>query len=536
MVRYKLLLFIYTISFSWSAAQTNRYFVYFKDKQGTPYSISNPSQFLSAKSVARRQNQNIPVTEEDLPVNPDYVAQVKATGANVFFTSRWWNGVLIETDAANLAAVQSLSIIKSIDLVAPGKKLSGGRETQNRQKKNTESSPPVNQIQLEQIGIDVMHEESFRGEGVLIAVFDSGFIGVNNTTPFSLLFTENRLVQTYNFVNNTSSVFQNDDHGTEVLSVMAAYQSNTYTGGAYKADYILYLTEDVSSEYRVEEFNWTFAAEKADSAGVDIINSSLGYYDFDDPSMNYEKAEMNGNTAVVSIAARKAFEKGIVVVCSAGNEGGNSWGTVTAPADAQGILAVGSINSQLSLSPFSSKGPTADGRIKPDVVAMGSGTSVVKASGSIGTASGTSLSSPLIASLAAGVRQAFPQMSASEIYEVIVKSADQASNPDNFRGYGLPHFVAIKNYTNSVNEVEEISVYPNPATSDRIYIQLKSLEVNSLQIKILDTQGRRVEEINYPLNWMNNPVEYDISKLMTGLYFMQLQYGSQSTTIKFVRL
>ncbi len=535
MERYRAILFL-LFAFSSATAQVNRYFVYFKDKQGTPYSVSEPSQFLSERSIARRQNQVISITEEDLPVNPAYVAQVKATGANTFFTSRWWNGVLIETDASNIANIQSLPIVKSISYVAPGKKLSSGRQSSIKQKKNTEASQPVNMVQLQQIGLDVMHNSGYRGEGVLIAIFDSGFQGVNVTAPFAALFTDGRIKQTFNFVNNTSGVYQNDDHGTEVFSVMAAYTEGSYTGGVHKADYCLYLTEDVSSEYRIEEFNWTFAAERADSAGVDVINSSLGYYDFDDASMNYEKSQLDGMTAIVTRAARKAFEKGIVVVCSAGNEGGNSWKTVTPPADADAVFGVGSITSSEALSSFSSQGPTADARIKPDVVAMGSATSVVKINGSLGTASGTSLASPLIASLAAGVRQAFPDLNVAQIYESIIRSADQASKPDNLKGYGLPHFTAAKNYIERTQTEEKVSLYPNPVSGNSLYIKLKSVEDTSLQIRIYDSQGKRVEEINYPISWMNNPFEYDISKLYVGLYFMQVQMGELISTIKFVRL
>jgi serine protease AprX len=535
MVRYRLILFL-LFAFTSATAQVNRYFVYFKDKQGTPYLVSEPSQFLSERSIARRQNQVISITEEDLPVNPAYVTQVKATGANTFFTSRWWNGVLIETDASNIANIQSLPIVKSISYVAPGKKLSGGRQSSIKQKKNTEASQPVNIVQLQQIGLDVMHDSGYRGEDVLIAIFDSGFQGVNVTAPFTALFTEGRIKQTFNFVNNTSGVYQNDDHGTEVFSVMAAYTEGMYTGGAHKADYCLYLTEDVASEYRIEEFNWTFAAERADSAGVDIINSSLGYYDFDDASMNYEKSDLDGNTAIVSIAARKAFEKGMLVVCSAGNEGGNSWKLITTPADADGVLAAGSINAQMTLSPFSSIGPSSDNRVKPDVVAMGSGTSVVKINGTLGTASGTSLASPLIASLAAGLRQAFPELNVAQIYESIIRSSDQASKPDNLKGYGLPHFTAAKNYIERTKTEEIVSLYPNPVSGNSLYIKLKSVEATSVQIRIYDSQGKRVEEINYPISWMNNPFEYDISKLYVGLYFIQLQMGSITTTIKFVRL
>ena len=536
MVRYRILLLLFILTSYAAEAQTNQYFLFFKNKSGTPFSITEPSQFLSARSIERRQKQNISVTEEDLPVNPDYVNQVKSAGAKTYFTSRWWNGVLIEADAAIMTNINSLSFVSGSVLVAPGKKSIGGRLHVTRQKKNTSADQPVNNTQLQQIGLDEMHEMGFLGEGIRIAIFDSGFQGVNISSPFSLLFTENRVKQTFNFVKNTTAVYQSDDHGTEVLSVMAAYTPGVYIGGVYKAEYVLYLTEDVSSEYRIEEYNWTFAAERADSAGVDVINSSLGYYEFDDSSMDYAKSDLDGNKPVISHAARIAIGKGMIVVCSAGNEGGNSWKLVTPPADVEGILAVGSVNAQKTLSGFSSQGPTADNRIKPDVVAMGSGTSIVKANGTLGSASGTSLASPLIASLAAGTLQAFPSLNSAQVYDAIINSADHATRPDYLMGYGLPHFRAIKNYIESFQLEEAISIYPNPVTGDTIQIKLKLLLNAPVEITIFDAQGKLVEEYSRQLNWLSNPMVYDLSKLQAGLYLMRVNTGSQIATLKFVKL
>lgn len=530
-----ILLFLLLTSF-FSEAQTNQYFIFFKDKSGTLFSISEPSQFLSSRSIQRRQMQNIAITLEDLPVNPEYVNQVKSAGAIAYYTSKWWNGVLVEADAATMNSINTLPVVAGSVLVAPGKKNNGGRIHVSKQKKNTAADQPVNSTQLHQIGLDEMHTMGYKGEGIRIAIFDSGFQGVNQSTPFSLLFSENRVKQVYNFVNNTLGVYQTDDHGTEVLSVMAANTTGVYTGGSYKAEYLLYLTEDVSSEYRIEEYNWTFAAERADSAGVDVINSSLGYYEFDDSSMDYAKSDLDGNKAVVSRAARKAIEKGIIVVCSAGNEGGNSWKLVTPPADVHGVLAVGSVNSVRTLSNFSSIGPTADNRIKPDVVAMGSGTSIVKANGALGTASGTSLASPLIASLAAGTLQAFPSLNAAAVYDAIINSADQANRPDYWMGYGLPHFRAIKNYLDSFQTEEAISIYPNPVTGDTIQIKFKVILNSPVEITIFDSLGRRVEEYSRKLYWTINPLEYNLSKLQAGLYIMKVSAGDQRSTFKFVKL
>jgi len=536
MAGYRVILLLFTFSSIVARAQDSKYFVYFKDKVGTPYSVNSPQQFLSSRSIARRQKENIAVIPEDLPVNPSYVNQVSATGARVYYSSKWWNGVLVEANEVELEMVNSLPFVSTSVLVWSVKSTSGGRNRVIEDVKSSTTVQPENQIQLAQIGLDVMHEHGYKGEGVFVGVFDSGFIGVNQTEPFSNLMVENRVKQTYNFVTNSEDIYQHNDHGTQVLSVMAAYSEGIYIGGAYNANYLLYVTEDISSEYRIEEFNWTIAAERADSAGVDVINSSLGYNEFTDPSMNYSTADLDGMKAIITQAARKAINKGIIVVSSAGNEGGNSWRFVTPPADAEGILAVGSVNAQGIYSGFSSQGPTEDNRIKPEVVAMGSGTSVIFANGSMGSSSGTSLSSPLVASLAVGVLQAFPQLTASQVYDAIINSAQQAYKPNNLVGYGLPHFTAIKNYIESNALQDNFNVYPNPVTGNYMTIQLKKLSVLPIDILIFDSQGKRIEEFSKQITWGTNPFEYDLSKLQPGLYIIRIQAGEDLATLKFVKL
>lgn len=513
-------------------AQVNQYFVYFKDKTGTPYSVSQPDQFLSPKSLTRRTKQGITVKEEDLPVNPAYVQLVKTTGAETFFTSRWWNGVLVECDETTLAQVNTLACVKESILVAPGSRLSDGRVGKVSRRKETQED--VNHFQLQQLGIDQMHMDGFRGEGMAIAVFDSGFEGVSTTAPFANLFSENRVKYTFNYVTNSPSVYELDDHGTEVLSVMAAYVSGTYTGGAYKADYYLFLTEDWPTEFRIEEFNWTFAAERADSLGVDIINSSLGYNTFDDVSMDYQIDDLNGSTAIVTQAARKAIEKGMLVVCSAGNEGSTSWKFVTPPADAIGILAVGSVTSSGSRSTFSSIGPTADARIKPDVVALGSGTQVIRSNGNVGTSSGTSVASPLIASLAAGIWQAYPILTAQEVYNLIIGTASHAINPNNQLGYGIPHYEAVINNVEAPKPEEVISVFPNP-TSETLKILISELTAEPITVEIYDVKGSRVMNQQQTVIWQNNPLEIELGHLAAGLYAVVVKSGNHSTQVRILK-
>ena len=291
----------------------------------------------------------------------------------------------------------------------------------------------------------------------------------------------------------------------------------------------------MSGEYRVEEFNWLFAAERADSIGVDIINSSLGYNLFDDPAMDYKVSDLNGSTAIISKGARKAIEKGMMVVCSAGNEGSNSWKLVTPPADVQGVLAIGSVTSAGLRSSFSSTGPTTDGRIKPDVVALGSGTSVINPDGSSGSESGTSVSSPLIASLAAGLWQRYPQLTSAELYQAVISSADQFKKPDNLKGYGIPNYNAVKDQLDTLKIDEDLAIYPNPS-NDSIRIALKRPEGQSVTISTFNLQGKMLSEYSVVITSKNNPLILDLTPLAAGLYFVKVRAKDSVKTIRVVKL
>lgn len=532
--------FILMLFLSVSHAQVNQYMVFFVDKSGTPYSVSNPSAYLSSKAIQRRAIQNIPVVESDLPVNPAYITNIENTGASVIYKTKWMNGVLVSCDASLLPAINALPEVSSIEYVSPGAHPSaGGRKKSVKEKKDTKEAATDNQLSL--LGIDEMHADGHRGEGVTIAVFDGGFSGANLTAPFTHIFSENRFdaVASYDFVHGGHEVFQYDDHGTRVWSVIAAYSPGSFIGGAYKANFQLYVTEDVPTEYRVEEYNWLFAAERADSAGVDIINSSLGYnIDFDDASMDYSTGQMDGETAIITRAAQFAADKGMLVVTSAGNEGLDaSWRIITAPADGRDVLAVGSVNSFMVRSPTSSVGPTADGRIKPDVVALGSGTSVVRANGSITTGSGTSFSAPLVTGLAAGLWQRQPGLSNKKLIEAIRMSASLAPNPDNFLGYGLPNYTAAKHYIEQVEQEELFAVFPNPITHDTLTIRPKNPEdLTPVVILLVSAQGQIIRDQNVNFTWLNNQYTADLSFLSAGIYLIRIQAGEQVFVYKIVKI
>lgn len=509
-------------------AQSNRYFVTFKDKASTIYSTANLSQFLSQKSIDRRNRENFVTTQEDFPVNAPYVQQVKATGAQVYFTSRWFNGVLIQATSSIASTVSNLSFVQSIELVAPGQRLSGGRITAS--KRLARASASVTEKQNAMIGLDKMHDAGFYGEGIDVAIFDAGFNGVDTLTAFKGIYKEGRVKSAFNFVQNTTNVYAGDPHGTRVLSILAANIPNRYEGGVPNANYFLYQTEDASSEYRIEEYNWLFAAEKADSAGVDVVNSSLGYTEFDDTAMNYTYANMDGKTTVIARAAQRLIDRGVVVVNAVGNEGGGSWRYMISPADVSGVIACGGVDDSRLRVPFSSIGPSSDGRIKPDVSALGEGNLIVDEDGKVFTESGTSFASPLVACLAIGLRQAYPQASAKYIYKLIVESASQFTRPDNLLGYGIPDFSKIQDV------ISRYQVYPNPIKSDsRINIDFDFPDGQSLTVLIFNSTGQKIFEGAATVSLSNNPYIIDTSLLATGMYYLKIQTATGAKTVRVVK-
>lgn len=521
-----------------STAQ-DRYFVSFKDKTNTSFTISNPLQFLSQKSIDRRKKENFAaaggyyVTDEDLPVDTAYVRQVKSTGAKVFFSSRWFNGVLVQTDGATATLISSLPFVAKTELVAPGSKLTGGRVRATQKNEKTAQTQVLQNIhQLQMIGVDQLQASGYHGEGIDIALFDDGFKGVNTFAGFQSLFSEGRIKSVFNFVDNTTDVYSADDHGTGTLSILAGEINGSYLGSAYKANFFLYQTEDVSSEYRVEEYNWAFAAERADSAGVDVISSSLGYNEFDLPSMNYTHSDLDGKTAIVSQAARKAVVRGIAVVNSAGNEGNSSWKYIDVPADAEGVIAVGAVDAWGRRSSFSSVGPTADGRIKPDVCAMGSRDVLFTANGCCAMGDGTSFSCPLVAGLVAGLRQEYPQSSVADIYNQLIHSASQFNHPDSLLGYGIPNFI----WTEVVPSPEgRLEVYPNPVTSE-LKILFKENDGQPFRVSVISSAGLKVLDIAGSLGCGDNPYVIDFSSLAPGLYAVMIKTSTFTETKKVIRV
>ncbi|UII19376.1 S8 family peptidase [Fulvivirga ligni] len=502
--------------------------VYFTDKENSPYSTNSPEAFLSQKSINRRLDQSITIDESDLPVNPAYVQGVQDLGVATYYRSKWLNGVFIETQPSSLESILALDYVESIVLLAPGTKLGriGSAASENEQQKEQAETD----LQLEMMGLNKLHDEGYRGEGMYVAVFDGGFSGYSQISGMENVSVD-QLKYSYNFVSNSSSVNAGSDHGTKVLSIMAGEIAGEYTGSAHNADYMLCITEDISGEYTIEEYNWLVAAERADSAGVDIINSSLGYFDFDDPSMNYTPEDFDGETTIIAKAANFATAKGMLVVVSVGNEGNSYWGYITSPADALNVISVGSITTDYSLSAFSSSGPTEDGRIKPELVALGSGTTFLSSSG-ITSGSGTSFATPLVAGFASCLWQKYRDLSAAEIRAMMLANASQSSDPENGFGYGIPNYNNIISGNEKVVDQQAFLVYPNPLLGDEITIRTAEFKGDA-QVSIYNLNGvLSFEKHAYFNGYDDFKLKVNLSK---GIYLMKIVMANQTYHSKLIK-
>jgi len=410
-----------------------------KNKGESGYSISNPEAFLSQRAIQRRAKQNIPVDPTDLPISEQYIHSIKNTGFEITAKSKWMNTVSVYCkDSLFIDQIKSLDFVEDILFVWKGDTatIKKGQPVMKKAQfiQKADSIYGYGYEQINMLNGLFLHDNGYKGKGMEIAVIDAGYKNFKD-----ILLLDNVFIKGIkDFVYQGENIFESSDHGLKVLSVMASNRPGIYIGTAPEAKYWLLRSEDGRSEYPVEEDYWVAAAEYADSVGVDVINTSLGYNNFHSPAKSYTHEDLDGKTAFISKAAEIAVSKGIFVESSAGNEGNGTWQKISVPADAENVLTVGSVKRDSLLSSFSSRGPTADLRIKPDVVALGSSINVIASTGDVEQSSGTSFSGPVMSGIAACLWQAFPELTNLEILNIIRKAADRYDNPDNDYGYGIP--------------------------------------------------------------------------------------------------
>lgn len=422
-------------------AQEQHYRIWFTDKGESACSLDRPEQFLSPRALEHRQKYGIAIDSTDLPVSPARLQRLSAQGARVLTTSKWLNTATVAlTDTTRLRAIEHLPFVARFDRL--GSPVQPAGSLVKPRKKLVETNPlSLYGNAAQQIALhngEQLHQAGFRGEGMTIAVIDGGFLNADNNPRFD----PDRIAGVHDFIDETMDFRNGDSHGSSVLSTLLVNDSNLFVGTAPQASYWLLRSEDTATEYPTEEDYWVAALEYADSLGVDVVTSSLGYSRFDDSRYDHTWADLDGRTAFISQAASRGVDKGLLIVVSAGNERINDWEKITVPADVAGVLTVGAVTANRQPANFSGAGPTADGRVKPDVVAIGAPAATIDPYGNLQLNNGTSFSAPIMAGLTACLWQALPQLSAREIISLIRQNSSQYLTPDSLLGYGIPDFYA----------------------------------------------------------------------------------------------
>ncbi|BAO54049.1 subtilisin-like serine proteases [Nonlabens marinus S1-08] len=499
-------------------AQDLNAWVYFKDKANTSTYLQNPGSMLTQRALERKQRHNISIDDRDVPVNQEYVAGIqRQPGISYRTQSKWFNCAHVTGTFENLQQLESLDYVQQVVYSDPSKNAT----TSSFNKFQEDILLPANygntRNQIEMIGLDELHNQGHTGSGIIIAVTDSGFPNVDTNRAFATIRTESRILGGYDFVAGNDSYFGDHFHGARVLSIMAGQVSNgddQYVGTAPDASYYLFRTEDDASETPVEMSYWVAAAERADSLGVDVVNVSLGYLGFDNPSESLNYEDMNGSS-FISRGATVATEKGMLIVTSAGNSGNSTFHPwIAAPADAPGVFAIGAVTPSSSKSSFSSIGPTRDGRIRPSVAAQGSATQLVEESGELKSGSGTSYSGPIIAGAMACLIQAYPQLSVAELIEAVQQTGTQSVSPDNQLGYGIPNFGNAFR-TLSQQEITTVSDFKYYVKDKVLYIFSAPGE-SEYPFQLFNLQGQLILETQ-----MEQEDTVDLSQFSSGLYLFR---------------
>jgi len=550
----KLLLFLCLIVFFEVSAQEDAW-LFLKDKPNKTTFLESPLSMLTQRALDRRTKLNIPLDDKDVPVDETYYSQLKNDETiTVLAKSKWLNAVHIQgeiTDINNL--LSDYSFIASIEFANKSLNLNdkSNRKTitanhYNKFKENlTDFNYGAVDNQIKMLKGDYLHQQELTGEGQIIAIIDAGFPNVNTLDAFSRIRDNNQILGGYNFADRNDNFYKRNSHGTHVLSSIAGYIKDEYVGTAPDAKFYLFISEISETETVLEETLWVEAAERADSLGVDVINTSLGYTTYDNPNHNHTYADMDGKTTFISRGAEIGASRGLLLVNAVGNDGNSSWKYMGAPADAPSVISVGAVNYLGNIASFSSFGPTSDGRIKPEILGQGQNPALVDyLSGEITTSSsGTSFSSPIMAGLIACLNQnngfllKSSLKNANENFndylkKAIYESADKFNKPTDQHGYGIPNFeTALNKYIASLSlgndEIINFNIYPNPA-EDQLLISTDDLD--NYTIKIYNLLGKNMlEKIN------SNSKTLDISFLESGVYFLKISKGNNQKTIKLIK-
>lgn len=532
----KIALLFSLIIFQGTQAQIEDAWIFFADKENVQASINNPITILSQAALDRKALQNTPIDERDVPVNENYITQIKAqTGITVFAKSKWMNCVYVRGTQSNIENLLNLPFVTGVEYADKTLNFASGNnpvedkfafENINR---NFNYGFAANQIEM--IAGDYLHDEGFTGSGITIAVLDSGFPGVDTQGGFAYVRDDGRILGTYDFVERSEIINNNSSHGTRTFSDIGGYIENEFVGTAPDASFYLFKTEDVTSETPVEEAYWVEAIERADSLGVWVINTSLGYRAYDNPAYSHSYEDLDGQTTFSARGANHGFDKGLLLVTSAGNSGTSDFPWVGTPGDSPGMLTIGAVDPDGNATGFSSQGPTIDGRVKPDVMAQGGNAYVINQNNEIVTNNGTSFSSPITAGAVACLWQAKPEFTNAQIMQLVRESAHLFNNPTDKMGYGIPNFQLALDALLSIDDQpnNHFSVYPNPVADNLIIEFSNSPEL--VNLLLYNTMGVLIlqETLKDSTNSLN------ISNLPSGFYILNLQTENFNQSIKIVK-
>ena len=494
----KFLLFVIAlVSINVADAQFSRYIIKFKNKATNPFSIASPSAYLSTRAINKRTAYNIAIDSTDLPITPRYIDSVRLAGSVAILNrSKWLNQISIQTtDAAAITKITNLPFVESVSSIAARSMSQVNTLPKDKfeLEKNITSLPTTerttstqnffnygttfNEIKLH--NGQFLHNIGLRGQGMLVAVLDAGFFNYTSLSSFDSMNVNNQVLQTWDFVAGNASVVEDDSHGMNCLSTIAGNIPGSFVGNAPKANFVLYRTEDPASEYPIEEHNWVSGLERADSTGVDIASTSLGYTTFDNATFDHTYSQMNGRTTIAAKGAVFANRKGMLLFAAAGNDGNNSWKYISTPADADSLVTVGAVTTSGTVGSFSSYGPSADGRVKPEVAAVGVNAYVQNANNTIGTGNGTSFACPKMAGLGTCLWQGFPEFNNIVVRDALIKSGSQFATPNDRIGYGIPD--VKKAFVTLLNRYAKIT--SASITNCRTSINFITKDVNGMKLE-----------------------------------------------------
>ncbi len=537
----KKLLLVFTILFiQQSFAQTQEAWVFFADKENVAESIANPNLILTQEAIDRKNLQGTTIDERDVPVNENYITQIKnSSGITVRSKSKWMNCVHVKGSQSNIEALLDLSFVTDVEYADKSLNLFPGAPLENKfaleessQRINYNYGAAANQIEM--LSGDYLHELDYTGEGMIVAVLDAGFPSIDTNPGFQKMRDENRILGTYDFEARTENVDGFSAHGFNTSSDIGGFLQDEFVGTAPQASFYFFVTEYAPSETPVEEAWWVEALERSDSLGVDVVNTSLGYQGYDNPNYDHSYEDLDGQTTFAARGANIAFDKGMILVTSAGNGGNSSFPTVGTPGDSPGMLTVGAVNSSGNYASFSSIGPTVDGRIKPDVMAQGSGSAVISTGGFVDFSSGTSFSSPIMAGVVTCLWQARPQTPNGEIMQIIRESAHLYNSPTDQMGYGIPNFEDAYAALQELSVEDEFlmsnfALYPNPVSS-KVNISFPK-GITKATFTIYSILGNEVltTEISNSSNSVN------IEVLNTGMYIASIKSNNKQISFKLIK-